>query len=67
MLGVVSFASSIRRGHPIRQWPGVAAPSARPLEPQPDAAKFVAIDRIVAEKPLTEVLELLASDLRVGV
>ena len=42
---------------------GVTAPSARPATlPQPHAAKFMLVDRVVGEEPLTDVLELLASD-----
>jgi hypothetical protein len=40
---------------------------ARPLIPQPDPAKFVLVDRVVGQKPLTDVLELLALHAVVGV
>jgi len=39
---------------------GVDTPSPGPLIPQPNAAKFMLVDRIVSQEPLTDVLELLA-------
>ena len=46
---------------------GVSAPSARPLLPQPHAAKVARVDRVVRQEPLADALKLLAPPSRVGV
>lgn len=46
---------------------GVCAPPTRPLAPQPDPPRGVVVRPVVGEKPLTHMLELLASHPRVGV